>query len=320
MCRISNYRSKRVIYFWPISVNYHWAIFVPIIISRHSRWIISKRLLRSSCAVIQPFVQRRVVMLSARPAAADNSRESCSSGLLSRRTPLCLFARRSGSPIALEFGQLFNRLYDFFEPHSFLCFPLFWGNSFIDRLSTAFVSDTFTMIPCMLYMLGIFDWWAKYCVDGLFTSSELLSKLTVHKLNFVHESSRFSSCSTEQLWIVSPQPRTPTRRRQSIDVYDCGNRRHRRVLDEGSSRFVRIASVNVFYAGCLYVHLTLTLTYQSIIFWAQIDNDFSLIYRYGAPKFLTLTKSMIGICLSVFIYYYQNYLWLHCNLIIWLIV
>ena len=31
MCRIFNYRSKRVIYFWPISVNVHWAIFAPII-------------------------------------------------------------------------------------------------------------------------------------------------------------------------------------------------------------------------------------------------------------------------------------------------
>ena len=67
MCRISNYRSKRVIYFWTISVNFHWAISAPII-SRHSRWIILKCKLHCSCAEIQPFVQRRIVMMSARPA------------------------------------------------------------------------------------------------------------------------------------------------------------------------------------------------------------------------------------------------------------
>ena len=74
MCCIFNYRSKRLIYFWLISVNFHWAISAPII-SRHSRWIISKREIHSSCAEIQPFEQRRGIM-SARPAAGRNSRES----------------------------------------------------------------------------------------------------------------------------------------------------------------------------------------------------------------------------------------------------
>ena len=154
------------------------------------------------------------VTVSSPPAAAENTFANC------------LFARRSGSPIATEFG---NPDYDFFEPHSFLCFPLFWGNSFLDRHSTAFVSD-------------ISQWSRACCMLGF--STELLRELTVHiapsycvnwlftLLNFVHESSRFSLCSTEHLWIVSPQPRTPTRRRQSIDVYDhdfiCRNRRHRR--------------------------------------------------------------------------------------------
>ena len=61
MCHIFNYHAKCVIYFWPISVNFHWAISAPII-SRHSRWIISKRELHSSCAEIQPFEQRRGIM------------------------------------------------------------------------------------------------------------------------------------------------------------------------------------------------------------------------------------------------------------------
>ena len=55
-----------------------------------------------------------------------------------------------------------------------------------------------------------------------------------------------------------------------------------------------------FYAGCLYVHLTLTLTDRSIIYWAQID-DFSLIKNTGASKFLTWTKSLIGIHLCLYI-------------------
>ena len=199
----------------------------------------------------------------------------CPPGPLPRTTPeshvlpaccreehLCLLSVRPTFRLAYSLGvrPAFQQTIWFLRAAQFLMFPFVLGK-FIYRPTFDCLCERYlTMIQCMLYLLGIFDWWAKYCVDGLFTSSELLSKLTVHKLNFVHESSRFSSCSTEQLWIVSPQPRTPTRRRQSIDVYDCGNRRHRRVLDEGSSRFVRIASVNVFYAGCLYVHLTLTLT------------------------------------------------------------
>ena len=103
----------------------------------HSRWIISKCQLHFSCAhpAVRITESRHVrparcrgqlprVLVSSPPAAAENTFVNC------------LFARRSGSPIAMEFGQT-----DFFEPHSFLCFPLFWGNSFLDRHSTALVSD-----------------------------------------------------------------------------------------------------------------------------------------------------------------------------------
>ena len=108
-----------------------------------------------------------------------------------------------------------------FQPHTvsyFLCFPLFWGK-FIYRPTFDCPCERYlTIIPCMLYAE---DFRLSYCVNRLFTSSKLLlESITVHKLNLVHESSRFSSCSTEHLLIVSPQPRTPTRRRQSVDVYD----------------------------------------------------------------------------------------------------
>ena len=242
MCRISNYRSKRVIYFWPISVNYHWAIFAPIISRHYSRWIISKRLLRRSCAVIQPFSRTTESRHDVRPARCRGQlpRVMYFRPAVAKNTFVyCLFARRSGSPIALEFGQLFNRLW-FLRAAQFLMFPFVLGK-FIYRPTFDCLCERYlTMIPCMLYA-GDFRL-MSYCVDWLFTSSELLSELTVHKL-IVHEYSRFSSCSTEHLWIVSPQPRTPTRRRQSIDVYD---------LPQSTKEvhgLYAIASVNVFYAA-----------------------------------------------------------------------
>ena len=55
----------------------------------------------------------------------------------------------------------------------------------------------------------------------------------------------------------------------------------------------------IFYAGYFVSALIPdSLTDRSIIYWAQID-DFSLIKNTGAPKFLTLTKSLIGIIMFV---------------------
>ena len=222
----------------------------------------------------------------------------------------CLFARRSGPPIALEFGQLFNRLW-FLRAAQFM-FPFVFGK-FISRPTFDCLCERYlTMIPCMLYA-GDFRL-MSYCVDWLFTSSELLRKLTVHKLNFVHESSRFSLCSTEHLRIVWPQPRTPTRRRQSIDVYDLPQSPTSSRIDERGSWLVRIAPVN--FQRRLFVHLTFDSDW---FIYSEFKVILTLVSFTGAPKFLTLTKSLIDICLSVFIYCYQNYLWLHCNSIIWLI-
>ena len=142
----------------------------------------------------------------------------------------------------MEFGQTF--ISSFRTVYVSLCFGEIIFRPTFDCLCERYL----TMIPCMLYA-GYFRL-MSYCVNWLFTSSELLCELTVHiMLNFVHESSRFSLCSTEHLWIVSPQPRTPTRRRQSIDVYDhdstCRNRRHRREsTKEVHGLVVRIAPVS----------------------------------------------------------------------------
>ena len=173
----------------------------------------------------------RVTVLSP-PAAAENTFVNC------------LFARRSGSPIAMEFGQTIW----FLRAAQFLMFPFVLGE-FISRPTFDCPCERYlTMIPVHAVCWGFRL--LSYCVNWLFTSSELLCELTVHiMLNFVHESSRFSLCSTEHLWIVSPQPRTPTRRRQSIDVFNhdstCRNRRHRREsTKEVHGLVVRIAPVS----------------------------------------------------------------------------
>ena len=148
MCRIFNYRSKRVIYFWPISVNFHWAISAPII-SQHSRWIISKRELHSSCAEIQPFEQRRGIM-SARPAAGRNSRESlCFRGLLSRRTPLPTLSVCPTFLLnySLEFGSF---LTDFiFLQATKFTFPCVFGKFIYRQTFDCLCERYLTMIPCM---------------------------------------------------------------------------------------------------------------------------------------------------------------------------
>ena len=89
------------------------------------------------------------------------------------------FARRSGSPIALEFGLLLNRFW-FLRSAQFMFLFVFWR----------FISTDFRLplwaIPhndpvhavCWGFRL------LSYCVNWLFTSSELLRELTVHIAQF----------------------------------------------------------------------------------------------------------------------------------------
>ena len=131
----------------------------------HSRWIISKCQLHFFlCA----------------SSRSNNGESSCPPGPLPRTAPeshgvipaccrgehLCqLFVRPT---FRLAYSHGVRPDYYFFEPHSFLCFPLFWGNSFLDRHSTALVSD-------------ISQWSRACCMLRIF-SAELLRELTVHKL------------------------------------------------------------------------------------------------------------------------------------------
>ena len=171
-------------------------------------------------------------------------------------------------------------------------FVKFWGK---------FILSTDFRLP----LWGFLTWssqWSRACYAVWWGfSTELLRESTVHKLIYVHESSRFSSCSTEHLRIVSPQPRTPTRRRQSIDVYDLQSPTSSRI-DEWSSRYMQFASDVNFLRRLFVSALTIDSDWSICYFWAQIKSCTC------TPKFLTLTKSLIGICLSVFIYCYKNYL------------
>ena len=153
----------------------------------HSRWIISKCQLHFTCA--HPAVriteshhvrparcrgQLPRVTVSSPPAAAENTFANC------------LFVRRSGSPIATEFG---HADYDFFEPHS-LCFPLFWGNHF----STDFRLPLWALSHNDPVHAVCWGFRLSYCVNWLFTSSSYC----VNWLFTSSTSSRvISSCSTE---------------------------------------------------------------------------------------------------------------------------
>ena len=110
---------------------------------------------------------------------SNNGESSCPPGPLPRTAPESLGfipACCRGEHLCQLFVETFRLAYShgvrpdyyFFEPHSFLCFPLFWGNSFLDRHSTALVSD-------------ISQWSRACCMLRIF-SAELLRELTVHKL------------------------------------------------------------------------------------------------------------------------------------------
>ena len=151
---------------------------------------------------------------SVRKSSRSNNGESpCPPGPLPRTTPEshdvlpaccrgehhCLLSvcPKFRQDYSLGFGQLFNRLnFASFSSRTVLCFPLFWGEI---HLSTGF--------RLLLWAISHNDPVHAVCWGF---STELLREWTVHKLNYVHESSRFSSCSSEHLRIVSPQPRTPT--------------------------------------------------------------------------------------------------------------
>ena len=196
----------------------------------------------------------------ARPAAADGQlpRVTFFRPDVAKNTFVyCLFARRSGSPIALEFGLLFNSLW-FFRSAQFM-FPFVLGEINLDRRSTAFVSDTS-------------QWSRACCMLGILTA-DLLRELTVHKFNFVHESSRFSCvlpniygssrrCLGFLLDVDNPSPSFTT----------CFNRRHRRE-STNEVHGVRIAPVN----------------FLRRLFVSALDFDWS-IYKFELKLMLTLVS------------------------------
>ena len=199
-------------------------------------------LLRSLCAEIQPFEQRRVIM-SARPAAADNSRETlCFPGLLSRWTPSYLLS------VCPTFRLDYSLEFDSFSTDSIFLhaaqfmFPFVWGKCIYRPTFDCPCKRYLTMIPCMLYG-GDFQYDPVYAVWSGF-STELLRESTVHKLwakkvlrestvhrlIYVHESLRFS-CVLPNIFGSS---RRSLGRLLDVDnpstFTTCRNRRHRRIL------------------------------------------------------------------------------------------
>ena len=249
LCRIFNYRSERVIYFWPISVNVHWAFSAPIIS-------------RVTLAGLSWSVNYTIPV---RKSSRSNNGESswCSPGPLPRTTleshhvfpaccrgkHICLLAVCSTFRLAYSLRvRPVLQDFDFFEPHS-LCFSLFFGDSFFDRLSTAFVSD-------------ISQWSPACCM--LRISTELLRELTVPKLRATawidcshHAQLRprvnavfllFYRTFTDRLAAASDAyvlPQSPTS--SCIDDWIC-------------SRFVRITPVNFSMPVCFLCTWLLTLT------------------------------------------------------------
>ena len=181
----------------------------------------------------------RVTMFS-RPVVAENT------------ITYCLFARCSGSTIVWSSAAFQQTLFSF-KPHS-LMFPFVSGNSFIDRLSTAFVSDIsqWSRACCMVGIFNNYDpvhavWWGVstelYCVNQLFTSQQAQLRPRVIAV---------LRCSAEHLRIVSPQPRSPTRRWQSIDVYDLPQ-----LPTLGCFRSATYRDFN--NAGAIYCHVSVFL-------------------------------------------------------------
>ena len=253
---IFNYRSIRVIYFWPIRVNFHWAISAPII-SRHSNFAAPVR----------------------KSSRSNNEESPCPPGPLPRTTPeshdvlpacwrgkhLCLLSVCPKFRSTIVWGSAsFSTDFIFlhFPAEQFLMFPFVLGKLIYGPTFDCPCEWYLTKISCMLYAE---DFRLSYCVNWLFTSSELLRGSTVHKLNCVHESSLFSSCSTEHLWIVSPQPQTPTWRQQLVDVYDLPQSPTSSRIDEWSSRLVRIAPVNFLRRLFVSALILDSLTDRSII-------------------------------------------------------
>ena len=89
---------------------------------------------------------------------------------------------------SLEFGS-FSTDFIFPQAAQFM-FPFVFGKFIYRQTFDCLCERYLAMIPCMLYG-GDFQYDPVHAVWWGF-STELLRESTVHKLNFVHESSRFS--------------------------------------------------------------------------------------------------------------------------------
>ena len=226
---------------------------------------------------------------------------------------------------SLEFGS-FSTDFNLLQAAQFM-FPFVFGKLIYRPTFDCSCERYLTMIPSMLYAE---DFRLSYCVNWLFTSSELLRELTVHKLWATAwiDCSVFPSSSTSTSHRGFPRvlPNIYGSSHRSLGrlldadnqstFTTCRNRRHRRVSTNEVHGLYALL-LWIFYAGCLFVHLTLDSDWS--IYDFELKLIMTLVSFTGAPEFLTLTKSLIGICLSMFIYCYKNYLWLHCNSITWLI-
>ena len=184
---MTNHRSS-----WLGDFSQPACVFLNPHIFTHSRWIISKCQLHFSCAhpAVRITESHHVCPARCRGTSPE------SHGVIPaccRGEHLCQLFVHPTFRLAYSHGVRPCRLWFAAQ----LMFPIVLGKSFFDWLSTAFVS-TISHWSRACCMLGIFDWataWIdcsqapSYCVNWLFTL-----------LNFVHESSRFSSCSTEHLW------------------------------------------------------------------------------------------------------------------------
>ena len=267
---MTNHRSS-----WLGDFSQPACVFLNPHIFTHSRWIILKCQLHFSCAhpAVRITESHHVcpaccrghlprVMVSSPPAAAENTFANC------------LFTRRSGSPIATEFGHA-----DYDLPHS-LCFPLFWGNHF----STDF------RLP--LWALSHNDPVHAVCWGF---STELLRELTVHKLRAIAwiDCSHCSISSTSHRGFPHVLP----------NIYGSSRRSLGHLLDVDNPSTFMITTYDLPHFADIVAYRRMTFTVSAIsfrcefsmpagifvsaltidwlidlYFWAQFD-DFSLIYR-----------------------------------------
>ena len=214
--------------------------------------------------------------MSARPAAADSSRESrCHPRACCRGEHLCQLFVRPTFRLAYSHGV---RPDWFLRAAQFLMFPFVLGE-FISRPTFDCPCERYlTMIPCMLYAEDFFCWataWIdcsqapSYCVNWLFTSCSTSS--TSHRgfpcvLPNIYGSSRRSL--GHLLDVDNPSTFTTTTRLAAIADIVANRRR--------SSRIVRITPVN--FLRRLFLS---ALDSDWLIYNFELKlNDFSFIYLH----------------------------------------